>query len=477
MSALRAILSRANILLLGGVVLISPWLFGAWEMWWFWPLATLLFASTGLLGLRFLLPDPAGTDARPSNRRPLRAWLVLSLVPFLLYAAVRTAQADVFMDAERAFLLHLTGVLVGLHIVFGTRATERRVLFFLILANFYLLWLYAMINHGLTGSTRVLWAPGYAQYYRSQRVTGSYFCPDHFAGIMELAFAGGLALILARDSSARLRVWGGVLILAGLSGVVYSQSRGGGLTILAVAAGAFAWGFAPWPPAIRIHLRAAVAAVAAILLVLFCFTDNAYTRRFRHETGLRRRSPSLLADARTTLRQQLIDSSRGRMFAGALRAWRSAPLFGIGPGMHQNVWPHVAASGDGDRARGRWPTKTNETFHSYEVHNDWLQLLEEFGLAGLALILVPIGVVTGVLRSALRRTARRAEEDDGGRAAGGHFDMILTALLAGMAMAFHSLVDFNLQMPATTWILAALIGLGVRESLRRDAPHTTTGAR
>ena len=76
------------------------------------------------------------------------------------------------------------------------------------------------------------------------------------------------------------------------------------------------------------------------------------------------------------------------MIGGAIRAWQAAPVWGVGAGMHQNIWPHVAASGDGDRGKGIWPTLVNDKFHSYEVHSDWIQLLEEYGLVGLILFLI-----------------------------------------------------------------------------------------
>ena len=37
------------------------------------------------------------------------------------------------------------------------------------------------------------------------------------------------------------------------------------------------------------------------------------------------------------------------------------------------------------------------------------------------------------------------------------------AMLGLVAMGFHSLGDFNLQMPGTTWLLAGIIGLGLAE--------------
>ena len=57
----------------------------------------------------------------------------------------------------------------------------------------------------------------------------------------------------------------------------------------------------------------------------------------------------------------------------------------------------------------------------------------------------------------------------------GRHDLTLTALLALVAMAFHSLGDFNLQMPATTWLFAALLALPLALVFRRDGDGEERG--
>lgn len=152
------------------------------------------------------------------------------------------------------------------------------------------------------------------------------------------------------------------------------------------------------------------------------------------------------------------------MYGGAWRAWQRAPWLGIGAGMHQHLWPEVAASGDGDRDAGIWPTLVNDDFHSYEVHSDWLQLLEEYGLIGFFLFLAP---VIWLLRGLLLRLDEhsrpwRENELDAirDRTPQGYYRVLAAGLAVG-AMIFHSLGDFNLQMPGTVWLLAAIVGIGL----------------
>ena len=145
--------------------------------------------------------------------------------------------------------------------------------------------------------------------------------------------------------------------------------------------------------------------------------------------------------------------------------------------MHQNLWPHIAASPDGAPEHGKWPKYPNNTFHSYEVHSDWTQLMEEYGVVGLVLLLIPAGLLAFLLLSRRSQMLRRRRED--GRGAS-DYGLLLGALLAIVALAFHSLGDFNLQMPATVWMLAAIVATPVahllREPYSRSRRSRRTGA-
>ena len=498
-------LEKAGFGCIAATVLVAPWMFGAWEMWWFWPFAVLIFVAALLFACRVLirpgfladralmsdaLPDPpARRLPESSNRRIVestnrrinestnqrinessnqriiestsslvrpRLSILLTCFVFLAYAFVRFLQADVFMDAERSFLLFFTPFLIGLLVVFGLNPDRRRVLFLVVLANFFLLGLYGVINHRLTGSALVLWADGFPQYVNDYRATGTYFCPDHFAGIMEIAFCMALALVMDRRSAAKWRICGVLLAILSVVCVLLSKSRGGGLTILIVGAAALCWGFSQWPSSVRWYLRGAVLTVALTGLVLLSSSDLAYVQRFKKYFRVKETAEMTLSARRAALTQKLLATSRGRMISGAFRAWKTRPVLGIGPGMHQSVWPRFAATGDGDREKGIWPTRPNYDFHSYEVHSDWVQLLEEYGVAGLVLFLVPAGLVFAALVSG-RPREEQAELPNEAHAP--LHAAPLTALLAFVCMAFHSLGDFNLQMPATTWVLAAVLAL------------------
>jgi len=432
-------------------------------MWWRWGFTSLIVLATLISAVRLFVAGAAAlrigqTGARLAAGRARRMLPVFAIVPFLIYAAVRCLQAGVCMDAEKSFLLFLLPVIVGAHIVFGFTRRQARLLFLLLAVDLFLLGSYGLVNHAWTDSRLVLWAEGYPQYTSEVRATGTYFCPDHFAGIMELALCVGLGVLLARETPRSWKL--GALALCGVAfaGVLLSKSRGGGLAVVVIGISALTWGFHQWPRAVRWCARVGIVSVAAALLVLFVQLGGDYVERFgsyfRVGSAADDGTPRLQA-----LAEALSRTARGRMYGGAVRAWRTAPVWGIGPGMHQNLWPHFAATGDGDRSAGKWPTLRNDSFHSYAVHSDWLQLCEEYGGVGLLLLLVPMGVVAGLLLAEIRREERARRRADWQELRPGHHDLTLSGTLALICMAFHSLGDFNLQMPATTWLLAALLAL------------------
>ena len=447
---LGRILVAAGFVCLCIPILIGPWLFGAWEMWWFWPLMTSIFLATAFFAARLLIHGRTRDEHHRLYRRLGRAaYFLISCAPFLAYALVRTLTAEVFMDAERTFLLFLGPFLIGVHIVFGLNRPLLKALYVLLLADLALLGLYGVINHIVTKSRWVLWLPGYPQYVNEVRATGSYFCPDHFSGIMELTVCVCLGLILDRRTKWFWKAAAGALSVLALAGVVMSKSRGGGLTVLVVAAAALVWGFRQWNTKQRWLFRGISVLGAIGALCLFCFFGRAYVERFGRWFAWDRARDKPVREMISTVNKSFQRTARSRMFGGAVRAWHSSPVFGIGPGMHQNLWPHFAATADGNRETGRWPSQPNLGFWSDFVHNDWLQLLEEFGLLGFVLFLPPVFILFHMLLKA-RAT---------------HYHLALGGILAFVCMAFHSLGDFNLQMPATGWIFAAMLSIPVARSL------------
>ncbi|MFU8780046.1 MAG: O-antigen ligase family protein [Kiritimatiellia bacterium] len=437
---------------------IAPWFFGTWEMWWFWPFSAVLAGGMVFGGASLFLRD---------GNFPARVLLSMGLcVPFLVYLLVRWWVSDaVFLDAERSVLLHITGVWVGVMSACFVRERHVSVLFGCLYVSLLCMAAYGIVNHVVAGSRLVLWAPRFEQY--AGRATGPYFCPDHFAGAMELLICMGLGLLLDRASCGARRLFGISGIVLGFIGAVMTLSRGSGMTLAVICGLVVVFGFYQWPKPVR-HAWRVVCCMLGLMLLLggFLLAQN-YRHRFVTYGGLDRVAASADEPVGAQIIEKLRRTSRGRMFAGAWRSWQTAPWFGVGPGMHRHMWPAFAASADGDRAAGVWPTLLNDDFHSYEVHNDWLELLQEHGLVGIGLFLLACaGVVSIYVRSFVRigRDWSWHEFAYMDAPPAGYY-LLLSGMLAMGAMMFHSLGDFNLQMPGTVWMLSVLVGLGLRVSV------------
>ena len=443
-SSMQRLDSILGTLLFGLIAFIgigSTWFFGAWEIWWFWPFVSCIFLTTACYAVRLMFSSFLGT--RRLNFSTLVYSLAMAWSPFLVYALIRAIQADVPMDAERSFLLQLTPFLLGLIVATGVPETRHRILIVLIMVNLGLLGLYGIANHFLEGNAKVLWVPGFPQYQEGyHRATGSYFCPDHFSGLMELALAMAMALLLVRSSTRVQRVLAIGLAGIALCGIVFSRSRGGGIVAGIVVTAALVLCTMSWPRKSKWLVRSIGLVTLTVAISAFVLFGGHYVKRFKEYPW-------------TTLEH----SDRFQMSSAALRAWKTAPWIGVGPGMHSSLWPHFAASADGDRITGRWPTFPNNQYHSFEAHDDWAQLLEEYGLIGMGLFLLAIGTaLAGLLRRWRRWAFIQANSSDCIQSTAW---IIPGMLLAALAMAIHSIGDFNLQIPGTTWLTGILAGLAV----------------
>ena len=219
--ALDCVLRWITFSSVGLAVLAGPWFFGAWEQWWFWPFVGVICVGLVSTGLRLALMP-----------RLDLSWstviCLLLMLPFILYACIRFFMADVFMDAQRSLLLHVTGLCVAIEVLLGLSAQQRRYLFWCIFANLLLLGIYGLLNHVWFESKYVMWAPRYEQY--AGRATGSYFCPDHFSGAMEILLCLSIGILTDRLRLGTTKSIAGIAAVVAIAGVVLSKSRGGGMT-------------------------------------------------------------------------------------------------------------------------------------------------------------------------------------------------------------------------------------------------------
>jgi O-antigen ligase len=262
---------------------------------------------------------------------------------------------------------------------------------------------------------------------------GTYVNHNHYAGFLEMALPFAVVYPVALWRRTRTRGHSpvapalgacGVWALAGLmfAGIVYSFSRMGFIAALfsLFVMGTLAWGTRQlsWVARSRKRQIATISLVAALVLAGFVFLP----------------SDKLIARFAQLVSTDTTAGGRTQLWAGTIPLIRAYPVFGCGLGGYETAFWKFNASG---------PLLTDDF-----AHNDYLQLLAELGVVGFAL---GAGLAFAVVRTAVRRAVTWA--DPGGR----YFAVACAGALA--AILLHSLVDFNLYIPANAMLLAWIAGM------------------
>ncbi len=261
---------------------------------------------------------------------------------------------------------------------------------------------------------------------------GSFINHNHFAGYAELGALLSLGLCAdrlrrGRELSSGALFWAGAAALVMLAHVA-SRSRGG---FLALAAGLLVFGLLLARRISARHAVLALAAAATVLLAVLLIMPATTRDRI---TGM--------ASARDGA-----TSYRLRLAAASLRLAAAHPLLGAGLGSYPDaVAVHKRSDGD---------------VRSTHAENDVLEFAAETGLLGIAALAWAIGRALRALRNSLRASA-----------------LAKGATAAAVALAVHSLFDFNLRVPATALALAAClaVALGAASRPSTAAPPRTVRA-
>ncbi len=284
---------------------------------------------------------------------------------------------------------------------------------------------------------------GLAQIYFAGQplATGTYVNRNHFAGLLEMAlpFAamGGVAVLDGRRRrrlTVRRAVAASGLFALGalmLAAIIQSLSRAGfsfALVSLAVMGGVALAGprsSAGW------KRRAPVAAVGIAAAAAFVFLPT---------------DPLIYRFGALAATEEISADTRVQVWDDTVKLIGDYPAAGVGLGAY------TAAI---HRYQTAAPMQTIGM-----AHNDYLQLGAELGLPALAALLMLAGWC-------LRSAAKAATDAEPRRRRLG-----LACLGALAALALHSLVDFNLYLPANAAVLAWIAGLAtVLPSLPAPLPR------
>jgi O-antigen ligase len=419
---------RGILILVLAALVFAPLAFGAVYAWAFLVVQALVMGLLALWGLRLW------GGHKPKVLWPPLAWAVAA---FVSYAVARYFTADIEYVARLELIRILLYAFLFLAVVnnlYGQDAAET--ISYTLTAVAALASSYAVaqfLNHSNQVWNLISPYPG--------RASGTYISPNHFAGFLELVLPLPLAFMLAGRVSAVTRIVLAYAALTIVAGLTVTFSRGGWA---AAAAGVFMLlGF------LLCHRNHRVRAV--LLLVLLLAGGGLFTAHYLSKTvSYMRRVDS----PDKTGPDVLETAARLRMWEAALEMWRDHFYFGVGPGHYDH------------RFREYRPEEFQR--RPDHAHEDYLELFADWGLAGGVIVFGGIGIFIFGLAKTWPHV-RRAENDFG-NGMSNRYAFFLGAVSGLFALAVHSLVDFNLHIPANALAgvtLLALVAANLRFATER----------
>ncbi len=453
----------------GGLLLALVWAplpLGSNRPWAVGVLASLLCLLVAL----YLLGAVHGGHARFRGRLLAAAWSLGLMGCFALLllgqlSAPAWLQAPLHtMDAfqTRIYLLTTLAYLAAALLVALCVGTARRVTLLLVavLAAGVLQAVIAVALYSAGASYQYL----FTDFAQGGRVTGTFVNPDHLAGYLELCLSAGLGLMLAQFGGGQQQVRGWrqkvvsaltfmlsakmllrLMLVVMVVALVMTHSRMGNgaffLALLLVGGLVAVVSRRLRRPAL--WLVASMALVDLVIIGQWVGLDRVVER-------LQDTAESSVLDASAPTAPGIISSTalgviaplhredsiqeRLRVPVLSLPLVAQQPWFGHGGGTYFLSLPAIKPAG--------FP-------HLWDhAHNDYVEVAVDTGWVGLALLLA---LATATAWRALRMLSDSAPRLNRGVGA--------AALTALSCMGLHSLVDFNLQIPANAITLVVLLAL------------------
>jgi O-antigen ligase len=414
-----------NVVLAGAcaVLLLGPLAFGAVEPW---SIFALEVCATALLGV-WAFRQWANHEVRVSDNpvyRPMAAFFVLVGVQWIVGT---TAYRQV--TYKHLLLYAAYGMLV-----FVVTQTLRRSSQFEGVANLFTAYGAAMaafaVLQGITPNGKIFWV---RTLERGGFFYGSYVNHNHYAGLMEMLLPFPLVLAATRFTAGTRKILAAGIAVLMAGSIFLSGSRGGMVAFIAQMA-VFAVLLlrkreAGWKQPLMLG-----AFLVMVVVFLVWMGSNELTQR--------------LLSIHSEAREEISGGVRFTIDRDGLRMLLKRPFLGWGLGTFPIVYPQFRSF--------------YTMFFVNEAHNDYLQLLVETGVAGFA---IAMWFLVAVFRNATRKLANWTETATGA--------ITVAALLGCVGILVHSLVDFNLQIPANAalfYVLCAIAAAGpLQESTRRRA--------
>ena len=362
----------------------------------------------------------------------LRSPMHWAVAAFALYAAARYATSPVEYDS-RLELFHVALYALIYFLVASNfwRQRDRSVVVVAVMVMAFAEVGYGLLQFGPNGSDLVLDADRALQYHG--RASGTFICPNHLAGFLEVVLLLLLARIAVRPAGAgpplqrrAVKALEVVVALVLVGGIVTTLSRGGWISTAAgfVVFAVWAWRAGAIAPRIAAAVLALLVVLGGAALSVPSVRDRvAYTVSVGQE------------DEGMVLKDVTL-AGRTLMWTATLKMIPDQPVFGTGPLTWE--WFHLKQRDPRLQMRPRY------------THQDVLQLTSDYGLVGLALVMAIFGSFFWHA-ARLSRPGNPAEQ----RA------FAIGSAAAVATIVVHSFVDFNMHIPANALLVVTIMGLTV----------------
>lgn len=357
-------------------------------------------------------------NAHPQLLWPPICWAV---VAFAVYAIIRYFTADIEYVARLEMIQVLTYAFLFLVIVNNLHRQESAriialTLVFLAMAiSFYGLYQFAM------KSDRV-WC--LVKPY-AHRGSGTFISPNNLAGYLEMILPLGLAYTLTSRIKPLGKVFTAYASLVIFGGIIATVSRGSWFATAAALAVFFL--------VLLFHHTYRLPAVALLTMTIIVGVYFA-----QHDIFLKTRFNEIKAAEG----HQDYDGRIG-IWEAAWRLWQENIWWGVGPG-------HF------DYRFGKYRPELVQASPD-RVHNDYLNTLTDWGVAGTVLVAAAWGLLyAGAFRTwhSVCRSANTLGDQRSNKLA-----LILGAATGLFAILIHSVVDFNMHIPANAILAVTLVAL------------------
>jgi O-antigen ligase len=398
-----------------------------------------LTIQTLIGGTRLLFSLPAyvivalvGLLTLVSFRRPKPApdWFCLgATILFLGYVVARALCSPVNYLARSDIYSVTAGLIVYFSVASVLTDSKRRMVIILCLLGFTLL------QVGVGGlqfrdGDNFMPISFLQRYDYGRRASGLYVCPNHLAGLLEVLAVFGLSIICWSRWSTWIKLLVGYVVAVCYLGVALTGSRGGYLSTIAslICFGALSL-LLLWQAPRRLFWTFAIP--SAVLALMVAAAVVIFIQR---------------SDVLSERANNVFDVSNLRFdfWKAAIQQWNLQPVFGTGSGTYLYY--------------GRQFRTDRVQIDPVYVHNDYLQLLAEYGVVACILLIVFLAVH---LRNGWKNFARLGPNRLGRsqRLLSNGMALQIGAISAVVAYLVHSVVDFNLHIPANLLLMAFVFGI------------------